>query len=212
MKKATAGALIFLLFILSCSGPASTVQQSTIRVSVIGTSQNPLALAWTVHGHTGSQSTALNYSSVAPWTVSYGDIAFGTYGEVSISLANTHTNQVKLTGTNAVIAPGGWVGSEKTLDLDSGVPNLKDIAVGDYLEDNSARLLPIIDVQNTTVPHRITVKDNNNNFDPGSWRILTSNLAYFTVWIERDGIVLGPPKTYGSLIGDVSFSYGSLAW
>ena len=201
-----------LILLASCTPPADMIPRSTVRIELTGSTANNVTLSWTVHGHAGSQAVVLNHDSMNPWFVVYNDIVLADYGEVSLTVQNTLGNQVLLTGDSAAIA--SWVGSEKILDLqDLGVPSdLSSISTGDILEDNAGQLMFIVDVQNTTMPHQLTVKDSDNNFAPGAWRILTSNSAYFTVWIERDGIILGTPKTYGTLIGDVSFSYGSAAW
>lgn len=211
MKFFITGGLILAL-LASCSITALEEPKSTIRITMIGETLNPMTISWTVHNHSETQTSALNHNSDNPWTTSYSDIPLESYGEVYITASNVHSGMVKLTGTNAVIATGGWIGSEKTLDLESGAADLTTVSLEDYFEDNTGRLLPIVNIQNTSAPHQLTVKDNDNQFAPGNWRIVSSNFAYFTVWIERDGKTLGPPKTYGSLIGDVSFSYGSLTW
>ena len=201
-----------LILLTSCTPPIDMIPRSTIRIALIGSTANNVTLSWTVHGHAGSRAVVLNHDSSNPWFVVYDDIVSADYGEVSLTVQNTLGNQVLLTGDSAAIA--SWVGSEKILDLqDLGVPSdLSSISTGDILEDNAGQLLFIVDVQNTTIPHQLTVKDSDNNFTPGVWRILSSNSAYFTVWIERDGLTLGTLKTYGTLIDNVSFSYGSAAW
>jgi len=200
------------ILLISCTPPADMIPRSTIQILLTGSTTNNITMSWTVHGHRGSQTIALNNNSSNPWHVMYDDIVAADFGNVFISVQNTLGNQVLLTGDSAAVF--NWAGSEKTLDLsDLGVPSdLSSISTGDILEDNSGQLLHIISVQNTTPPHQLTVKDSDNKFDTGTWRILSSNSAYFTVWIKRDGITVGTPKTYGTLIGNVDFSYGSIAW
>ncbi|MDF1567865.1 MAG: hypothetical protein RQ801_13885 [Spirochaetaceae bacterium] len=211
MKLFITGGLILAL-LASCSMAALEEPKSTIRITMIGETLNPMTISWTIHSHSDSQTSALNHDSDNPWIASYHDIPVESYGEVYITVNNVHSGMGKLTGANAVIAPGGWIGSERILDLESGTADLSTVSLDDYFEDDSERLLPIVDIQNTSAPHQLTIKDNDNQFVPGNWRIVSSNFAYFTVWIQRDGKTLGPPKTHASLIGDVSFSYGSLTW
>lgn len=204
-------AFIYLLLI-SCTPQTDMIPRSTLQIALTGSTANNVTVSWTVHGHSGSRTIALNNDSSNPWTVVYDDIVAADFGNVFISVQNTLGNQVLLTGDSATLAI--WTGSEKTLDLsDLGVPSdLSSISEGDILEDNSGQLLHVVSVQNTTPPHQLTVKDSDNKFAAGSWRILSSNSAYFTVWIKRDGVTIGTPKTYGTLIGNVDFTYGSISW
>lgn len=217
---------LILLIVTSCTKPLDLFPKSSIRISVTGISEQNVTLSWDIHGRTGSQTMTLNSGSSNPWTVAFGDIDPNSYSNVYLTVQNSMGNQVVSSGDSAVIAPGGWIGSEKTLDLtDLGVPlDLSSVSIGDVLEfshpgDAGPPVIPpgpanlfIIDVQNTIPPHQLTVKDSDNQFSAGAFQILSSNSAYFTTWIERDGVVIGPPKTYGTLTGDVDFSYGSNTW
>ena len=205
--------LVGLIPLLFCRcTPAVNSPTSTIRISITGISTNNVSVSWVIHNHSESRTLQLNHDSNNPWTVAYSDITPEVFDNVYLTIQNTAGNQVLLSGDSSVVV--GSLGSEKTLELsDLGVPaDLSGMEINDILEDNSGNLMYIIDVQNTTLPHQITMKDNDNNFDPGAWQILASNTTYFTVWIERDGLIIGSPKTYSTLIGDVDFSFGSVSW
>jgi hypothetical protein len=118
-------------------------------------------------------------------------------------------NQLKLAGAASVVDL--FLGSEKTLDL-GALTDLSAIIVGDIFEDNLGQLLYVVDVQNSSFPHRLTIKDSDNNFAAGAWRILSSNASYLTARVERDGKVIGSSAAFRTLIGDVDLSYGSLTW
>jgi len=214
----SAGLVVLLL--VSCSLPGKIIPKSTIRISLIGTTAREVSVSWIIHQQTGTQTAQIINNSQNPLIFSYSNIDPADFGQVSISITNTQGNQEKITGDSAVVAPGGWVGSEKTLNLsDLGIPaDLTDLQIGDLLEFTypgpppEQKYLHVINVQNTSTPHQLTVKDSDNRFSPGTWKILSTNSAYFTVWVERDGVRLGTPKTYGNLIGNVNFTYGSLSW
>ena len=215
-----------LISVLSCKDPVEIIPTSTITIFLVGSSDNDVTVSWNIHGRTGSQVLTLNHDNANPWQATAEGIDISEYGEVYITMQNGYGNQVVLSGDSAVLAPGGWVGSEKTLNLSNlGIPSdLSGVAVGDILEfpypgDPGPPVTPaapayafIVNVQNLTPPHQLTIKDSDNHFASGAFSIYSRNAAYFTVWIQRDGITLGPPKTYGVLIDDVDFSYGSSAW
>lgn len=202
------------LISLICFGCAPVYNEpgSTITIYVTGATANSVDLSWVVHSHSESRTLQLSHGPSAPWTVSYSDITPEVFDNVYLTVRNTGGNTVLDTGDG--ISLMGSSGTNKNLQLTvGGVPaDLSAISVNDILEDNSGNLFFINTVQNTSAPHTLVIKDSNNNLDLGSWRILQSNYAYFSVWIERDGLVVGSPTVYATLIGDVDFSYGSASW
>jgi hypothetical protein len=104
MKLFITGGLILAL-LASCSMTALEEPKSTIRITMIGETLNPMTISWTVHNHSESQVSALNHHSENPWITSYSDIPVESYGEVFITANNVHSGMEKLTGTNAVTAP-----------------------------------------------------------------------------------------------------------
>jgi len=204
----TVAALIFS----ACTPPTDSGPTSSIRISVTGQSARPVTIDWTIHSHSGSSSLRLDHGSSDPWTKGYRDIAGGTYGTVTVTIQNSDGNQSLSSGDGSSVTAS--LGTEKTLDLtNGGLPvDLSGVSVDDVFVDNSGDLLYITEVQNSTPPHQVTVQDTENNFDTGNWEIFADNTTYFSVWIERDGQVIGPPKVFATRTGDVDFSYGSAAW
>lgn len=212
MKRFAAVLTGLMLFLFWSCSPGIPVPKSTITIAITGNTMNNVNFSWVIHDDSGTGTVRLNHDSENPWSTMSTGFPFDEYGDVSISIQNSAGNIVLSSGDGTSVT--GSSGSDKTIELTNlTVPeNLSTISVGDILEDNSVNLLHIINVQNTTVPHYVVVKDSDNNFDAGNWRILSDNSAYFTVWVERDGVVIGSPRIYSTLINNVSFTYGSIAW
>ena len=206
-------ALVVLGF-ASCKQPVTAPSLVPVRISIYGTSENPVNLAWTIHGESGTVGNqVLNFDNQSPLTIDRSVLS-NNFGPVDLTITDSGAtgdpdNLVAFGAANFSI---GFQEKEVTLDENTEIPPGSGnflVKAGDFLRDSAGHDLYIM--VDPTLNQIVTVSDESNNFTSGAWELRTSNRSNITVIFEREGNSLHT-MTGSTNTQSINMTYGSLFW